>query len=530
MDQTRAKTIRELFVEIKLSCSEEENNIQVCGVTDDSRQVRPGMLFVAVTGITVDGHRFIADAVANGCVAVLASRDFGGECPVPLLRIDDTGGALGYLAAAFYDYPCRRMKMIGVTGTNGKTTSTYLLEGMIHDAGGIPGIIGTVSVRYKGSESPASLTTPQPVELQRTLWRMHQAGITHVAMEVSSHALAMQRINGVWFDVVLFTNITRDHLDFHGSMEEYFSQKEKLFASHLKRDGKGVVMLDGNPGEVDGESEAWGDRLVRVLAEGNHPVITCGIGKGLIRSRKFQFDLQGIRAEIVAAEEEYLLNSPLVGLFNLKNLLGAIGCGKALGYDLPTACKGVERVRGVPGRLERVTVNGEAESQAAGLATVFVDYAHTPDALENVLLTLRALEPARLIVVFGCGGDRDKGKRPLMGAVAARFADVLLVTSDNPRSESPQRILEEIEDGIRGEKLSKVQGELLMRGPFRKGYDIVEERGEAIRIAIRGAGKGDVVLISGKGHECYQIVGNRKLFFDDRQQAKEQLNMARQAA
>jgi len=485
------------------------------------------MLFVAVAGATVNGHRFINDAVANGCAAVLACRDFAGQCAVPLMKIDDTAKALGYLAAAFFDFPCRRMKMIGITGTNGKTTCTYLLESMIGLAGGTPGVIGTVSVRYQGCESPAALTTPQPVELQQILCQMVEAGVTHVAMEVSSHALAQQRINGVWFDVALFTNISRDHLDFHGSMAGYFAEKEKLFASYLKEDGKGVIVLGK---EEEQEGNGWCDRLVDVLARGKHGCLTCGIGRGLIQAGNFKFDLQGIRAEIVTPEARCVLDSPLVGDFNLRNLLAVIGCGTALGYDLPTVCRGVAGVAGVPGRLERVLPNGDTLRQGREVAAVFVDYAHTPDALENVLLTLRALNPARLIVVFGCGGDRDRGKRPLMGGVAARLADVLLVTSDNPRSEPPQKIMEEIVAGIMEEKLTKAKGEQLMQSRQQKGYDVIEERAEAIRIAISGAQAGDVVLISGKGHESYQIIGSRKLFFDDRQQAKAQLNIARQAA
>ncbi|MCK9294909.1 MAG: UDP-N-acetylmuramoyl-L-alanyl-D-glutamate--2,6-diaminopimelate ligase [Desulfobulbaceae bacterium] len=531
MAQMRKKRLGDLLAaaELAILCPEHDKDIEICGVADDSRKVSPGMLFVAVAGATVDGHRFINDAVAKGCAAVVAGRDYAEKCAVPLMKIDDTGRALGYLAAAFFDFPCRRMKMIGITGTNGKTTSTYLLEAMIQRAGGVPGIIGTVSVRYQGQEFPAALTTPQPVELQQVLEQMLAAGVTHVAMEVSSHALALQRVNGVFFDVALFTNISRDHLDFHGSMAGYFAEKEKLFASYLKEDGQGVIVL-GNGEEGELESDNWCGRLIAGLERGRHACLTCGIGRGLIQARNFTFDLQGIRAEIVSAGARFVLASPLVGEFNLRNLLGVIGCGTALGYDLPAICQGVAGVRGVPGRLERVLPDGDTAREGRELASVFVDYAHTPDALENVLLTLRALRPARLIVVFGCGGDRDRGKRPLMGSVAARLADVLLVTSDNPRSEPPLQIMAEIEAGIREEKLAKAKGEQLLQARQMKGYDMVEERAEAIRIAICGAQAGDVVLISGKGHECYQIKGSRKLFFDDREQAREQLNIARQAA
>lgn len=531
MVRMRKKRLGDLLAaaELPIVCLEGTQDVEITGVTDDSRKIVPGMLFVAVPGATVDGHRFINDAVAKGCAAVLAFRGYAEKCAVPLMKIADTGRALGYLAAAFFDFPCRRMKMIGITGTNGKTTCTYLLEAMISRAGGIPGVIGTVSVRYKGYETPAALTTPQPVELQQILDQMVEAGVTHVAMEVSSHALAQQRINGVWFDVALFTNISRDHLDFHGNMESYFAEKERLFTSYLKGDGQGVIVLGNGEGQGQ-QGDDWCDRLNHGLDRGNHVCISCGIGRGLIQAGNFSFDLQGIRAEIVTPEARFVLESPLVGEFNLRNLLGVIGCGMALGYDLQSSCQGVAGVTGVPGRLERVLPDGDTSREGGAVATVLVDYAHTPDALENVLLTLRELKPARLILVFGCGGDRDRGKRPLMGGVAARLADVLLVTSDNPRSEPPQQIMAEIEAGIREEKLTKAKGAQLMQARSVKGYDVIEERAEAIRIAIGGAGAGDVVLISGKGHECYQIIGSRKLFFDDRQQAREQLNIARQAA
>jgi len=531
MMEMRKKKLGDLLAaaDLAITCPARAREVEISGVTDDSRKAAPGMLFVAVAGATVDGHRFINDAVARGCAAVLASLAYAEKCDALLLKVDDTGRALGYLAAAFCDFPCRRMKMIGITGTNGKTTCTYLLEAVIRRAGGDPGVIGTVSVRYQGHESPAALTTPQPVELQRILTQMADAGVTHVVMEVSSHALSLQRVNGVWFDVALFTNLSRDHLDFHGSMDGYFAEKEKLFASYLKEDGQGVIVLgQGQGGEQEGD--VWCERLIDVLGRGRHVCLSCGIGRGLIRAADFSFDLQGIRAEIVTPAARCMLDSPLVGDFNLRNLLGVIGCGTALGFELPVICRGVAGVAGVPGRLERVLPDADAELNGAELATVFVDYAHTPDALENVLLTLRALQPARLIVVFGCGGDRDRGKRPLMGGVAARLGDVLLVTSDNPRSEPPRQIMAEIEAGIREEKLARVASELLMQAGSLQGYDLIEERSEAIRIAIQGAQGGDVVLISGKGHENYQIIGSRKLFFDDREQARKQLNIARQAA
>ncbi len=514
MASERIKRLGDLLAACGASCDALYSDVAVCGVTDDSRQVKPGTLFVAVAGLTVDGHLFIGEAVKKGCAAVLVCREVD-DHEVPIIHVDDTMAALGFIAAAFYDYPANSMKMIGITGTNGKTTSSYLLEAVIAEAGGRPGVIGTVSVRYQGEEFPALLTTPPSVELQRTLRRMADSGVTHVAMEVSSHALARHRVNGIFFDVALFTNLSRDHLDFHGSMESYFSQKEKLFSRHLKKNGKGVVVLDGM---CDGESEErWSGKLVRMMADVNYSFLTCGIGKGLIQARNFHYSLEGICAEIVTPEEQCRLKSQLVGEFNLKNLLGAIGCGVALGWDLDTICLGLNRADSVPGRMERVT--GDKNSGVK----VFVDYAHTPDALEKALQTLRDLNPLRFIVVFGCGGDRDRGKRPLMGEVAAQLADVILLTTDNARTESPRKILQDIEQGVKKGDLALMTIGDLKTKAGQRGYVVVEKRDEAIGLAITCAETGDVVFISGKGHENYQIIGTEKYFFDDRQQARLQL-------
>ncbi|MCB2180661.1 MAG: UDP-N-acetylmuramoyl-L-alanyl-D-glutamate--2,6-diaminopimelate ligase [Desulfobulbaceae bacterium] len=517
----RKKSLNSLLTGLDVSCDENTGDIEVCGVTADSRQVQPGMLFVAVAGQTVDGHRFIAEAVQKGCPAVMACREADVTVDVPVVRADDTAAMLGFVAGAFYDHPCRQLRMIGITGTNGKTTSSYLLEEVIQHTGGKPGVIGTVSVRYMGHETFASLTTPQPVELQRILRKMCESGVTHVVMEVSSHALEQQRVNGIWFDVVLFTNLSRDHLDYHGTMERYFAQKEKLFSLHLKEKGKGVIVLSQNDSQGEANVE-WSQRLVQLLTKNNRRFWTCGIGKGLVQARNFKSDLGGIKADIITPEEQCHLTSKLVGRFNLKNLLGTIGCAEALGLDLDTICRGLRRADGVPGRMERIFLqknDGKSEADV----DVFVDYAHTPDALENVLRTLKELNPVRLVVVFGCGGDRDQGKRSLMGEVAARLADVVILTTDNSRTESPVKILAEIEQGVKKANLAKVAGEQLMESPDQNGYDIVADRAEAIRIAIRHAQPGDVVLISGKGHETYQIAGSKKEFFDDRDQARKQL-------
>lgn len=528
--QTRVKRLGELLAGLDYRGPEGLETIEVCGVTDDSRKVRPGMLFVACAGMTVDGHSYINEAVARGAAAVLAAKGRVADCDVPSIEVADPRMILGSLAAVFFDFPSREMKMIGITGTNGKTTCSYLLEAMIAESGGRPGVIGTVNVRFGGRTLPAAFTTPQAADLQALLRDMADSGVDHAIMEVSSHALAQDRLQGTGFDVALFTNLSRDHLDFHGDMEDYYAAKEKLFTAHLKPEGAAVLVIDSDGGEEPGHV-SWQERLAGVLRAAGRRLITCGIGRGDVRAEKYHFDLQGIEAEVTIPGSSQEMKSPLVGAFNLKNLLGVTGCGVALGLDAPVMIRGVAGLRHIPGRLERVTADngGPEAADGEGAATVFVDYAHTPDAMENVLATLKALQPRRIIVVFGCGGDRDRGKRPLMGRVAARYGDVVLLTSDNPRSEEPESILADIEMGVKEEGLERLRRDEGGTG-LARGYDIIVDRARAIGIAIRGAQSGDVVLISGKGHEDYQIIGDKRISFDDRRQAEEELRLARQAA
>lgn len=506
--------------------------IDISAITSDSRQVKPGTLFVAVPGLTVNGHNFVDDAIAKGCAAVMVEEGWcnAGNCQnqnTACIEVADTRAALGRVAASFYGHPARTMKLIGITGTNGKTTTTYLLEAMIREAGGNPGVIGTVNYRYNGLEVPASFTTPEAVSLQELLRRMADSGVSHVIMEVSSHALAQKRLEGLLFDVAVFTNLSRDHLDFHGDMAGYFDSKKKLFLEYLKKDGKAVVVE--SPELVDSTENAgpridWGSCLAQELvfstewqnaSKGEMDIVTCGMTGANVWVDSFDEDLNGINAEIVTPAGRFHLRSSLVGEFNLKNLLGGVGTGIALGFDPAVIVQGLGKANMVPGRLERVTSSKDL--------AVFVDYAHTPDALENVLKTLRKIVSGRLIVVFGCGGDRDQGKRPLMGEIAGRLADIALATSDNPRSESPLKILAEIELGLQNTSLRRMRAEALLSRPAMRGYDIVESRQEAIAVAIRYANSNDLVLISGKGHENYQITSTGKIFFDDRLEAVRQL-------
>jgi len=515
----------ELFRSIDCRVSGKMQGVFVHSIAADSRKVVPGCLFVAVDGLTVDGHEFIDEAIRKGCVAVVVNKGYAatGQGHVPFIEVEDTGALLGVLAAKFYDNPARKMCIVGITGTNGKTTTTYLLENLIRRSGNIPGVIGTVNYRYGDKVVPAPHTTPGPVELQNLLWDMVAYGVTHVVMEVSSHALAQNRLQGLQFDIAVFTNLSRDHLDFHGDMENYFVSKKKLFTKLLKKDGYGIVCQSESPEDFAGEPD-WGERLYRELttpetANCKHlsevRLVSCGINGKHVHAKAHHFGLDGIHAEIVTPAGECNVDSPLVGDFNLTNILGAMSVGICLGFDLELIRSAMTSVEQIPGRLEQIGSNT--------LVKVFVDYAHTPDALENVLETLRKLNPPRLVVVFGCGGDRDKGKRPLMGAIAARLSDVIIITSDNPRSEDPAQILAAIEQGVVARTLPKINVDEMMR-TGKKGYDVIEDRAAAIAAAIGNARPGDVVLICGKGHEDYQITRQGKSFFDDRLEAGKNLD------
>lgn len=526
------KNLGRLLEDLEHSATKLMEDINISAITSDSRQVKPGTLFVAVPGLTVNGHNFVDDAIAKGCAAVMVEKGWSKvgnyqNQDAPCIEVTDTRAALGRVAASFYGHPARAMKLIGITGTNGKTTTTYLLEAMIREAGGNPGVIGTVNYRYNGLEVPASFTTPEAVSLHELLRRMADSGISHVIMEVSSHALAQKRLEGLLFDIAVFTNLSRDHLDFHGDMAGYFASKKKLFLEYLKKDGKAVVVESSELAdsvENVGPRIDWGSCLVEEIvcsaewqnaSEGKMDIITCGMTGAKVWVDSFNEDLNGIDAEIVMPAGRFHLHSSLVGEFNLKNLLGGVGAGIALGFDPNMIVHGLGKANIAPGRLERVMAGKDP--------AVFVDYAHTPDALENVLKTLRKIVSGRLIVVFGCGGDRDQGKRPLMGEIAGRLADIALATSDNPRGESPLKILAEIELGLQKTALRRMRAEALLNRPKMRGYDIIESRREAIAVAVRYANPGDLVLISGKGHENYQITSTGKIFFDDRLEAVRQL-------
>jgi UDP-N-acetylmuramyl-tripeptide synthetase len=463
-------------------------DLEVGEVRDDSRAVERGDLFVATRGQTVDGHDFLGAAAERGAVAAVVDDNAAQGFPGVRVRVRGSTRALGLIAANRWGRPADAMTMIAVTGTNGKTTTTFLVEGLARAAGGVPGVLGTVTYRFGATVRESPFTTPTPLVLHATLAEMRDAGVTHVAMEASSHALELGRLDGVKYRVAAFTNLTQDHLDFHGTMQAYAESKAKLFREHLTSDGVGVVNMDNE----------WGAFMLQEVRGRALAVATSGVPEILVMRSAQSVD--GIDAEFMTPIGALRVRSPLIGAFNLENLAIAVGIGVGMGLDAATIARGLGGVRGVPGRVERV-------DNERGIG-VFVDYAHTPDALERVMAALRPLARGRLIVVFGCGGDRDKSKRPKMGRAVARDADLPIVTSDNPRTEEPGAIIEMILAGVREVR------------PGDDGFLVEADRRRAIAMAIEAARAGDIVLIAGKGHEDYQIVGKTKQHFDDREEAR----------
>ncbi|MFZ5563691.1 MAG: UDP-N-acetylmuramoyl-L-alanyl-D-glutamate--2,6-diaminopimelate ligase [Thermodesulfobacteriota bacterium] len=472
--------------------------------------VLPGGIFVAIRGSAKDGHDFIGQALEKGAAAIVVEKDVDTRGVV--VRVSDTRRALAVLAAMFYGNPCERLMMVGVTGTNGKTTTTALVERMLAAAGKNVGVIGTGNFRYGGRRFKNPLTTPESADLQRILSEMAAAGVTHVVMEVSSHALAQQRVAACVFDAAVFTNLTQDHLDFHGTMDAYWECKKRLFIQtpeiHIrKKRVASVINCNDKRGLALFETLPPAGRVSAGFSEdcAVHP-------RGIVSSPA------GISGTLVTPAGEMAFSSPLVGPYNLENILCAAGAAFALGLDAEAVRTGIDGFTGVPGRLEKV-----ADRMGR---FVFVDYAHTPDALENVLAALRKISRGRLFCVFGCGGDRDRAKRPKMARIAVTIADRVVVTSDNPRSEEPQAIIAEIVKGTSG--LSEQVFDIAaLAGPGDAGRFLVEpDRRQAIRTAVMASAPGDTILIAGKGEETYQIFKDRTIDFDDRREAAEALKIA----
>lgn len=457
-------------------------DIEIKGIACDSKAVSRDYLFIAVPGTKIDGHRFANEAVERGASAVVIEREIPLDDGIAKVYVKDSRTALAKIANEFYGRPAERLRCIGITGTNGKTTISYLMDSIVSAAGHKAGLIGTINYRIGERIIPAVNTTPGPVELYNFMDKMTQNSIDHLVMEVSSHSLDQKRVEGIDFAAAIFTNLTGDHLDYHKTLGEYFNAKAKLFEG-LGAGSYGIINID----------DEWGKKLVR-RSKGR--VMTYGTKTGAdFLAGGMELSLSGTKFRINTPGGQIKIETKLIGLHNVYNITAAVAAGSALGFS-PEAVKcGAENVRAIPGRLEPIDCGQPFK--------VFVDYAHTDDALHNVLSALRPLIAERIIVVFGCGGDRDRVKRPRMGKVAGKLADLVIVTSDNPRSEDPRTITEEITAGIE-----------------TKNYRVTVDRMEAIRQALSAARDGDCVLIAGKGHETYQVLKDTTVAFDDREVAR----------
>lgn len=479
-------TIEELLACLPVVSAVGPREGELSGVTDDSREVVANGVFVAVKGALSDGHDYIEQAVNKGVVVVVAEEVAPEGFEKTWIQVASTRLAVPVIADLWWSSPSQDLDMIGVTGTNGKTTTAYLLHAIIKKLRLRAGMIGTVVVDDGLTETPAKNTTPGAMQLQGLLALMRENGCGGVVMEVSSHGLEQGRTDGVDFNVGIFTNLTQDHLDYHGSMENYFDAKKMLFEQLAKSGGKKVAVIN--------KDDRWGGELMKSF-ENRLNLISYGFGSGCdFRAGKVTQNSRGMEFQLSAKGREFLVRAPLIGRFNVMNVVAALAAVSALGIGLREAIEALRDVS-VPGRLELV-------GSAAG-AAVFVDYAHTPDALLSVCQTLRELNPGRLITVFGCGGDRDRGKRAPMARAVEQYSDFSFVTSDNPRSEDPEAILSEVVKGFSG-----------------TNYRKIVDRSEAIQEAVALSQQGDIVLIAGKGHEDYQLIGGKTLSFDDRVEAR----------
>ncbi|MBN9658891.1 MAG: UDP-N-acetylmuramoyl-L-alanyl-D-glutamate--2,6-diaminopimelate ligase [Acidobacteria bacterium] len=462
------------------------DGLDVTGLDYDSRRVKPGYLFFAFPGAKADGRAFAAKAMEAGAIGVISElakpEDFEGLW----IRVQHGRAALAAMSRRFYEAPDESLALVGVTGTNGKTTTVYCVDAMLRHAGRVTGMVGTILYRVASEERPAVNTTPDSLDLMRLMDEVKRAGGTNFTFEVSSHALALRRVAGLTFHTVLFTNLTRDHLDFHGTMEEYFAAKVLLFQGAGGPAPKFAVI---------NADDSWG-KQIPLLPETKR--LTYGLKSNAdVKAENIDAGFHGLRFDVRYPGGRQHIESKLCGLINVYNLLGAFAVGLSLGLPAPQIAEGLESCSAVPGRFERV--------DAGQPFLVVVDYAHTDDALRNTIATARALNPKRVITLFGCGGDRDRAKRPLMGQAAAELSDFVVVTSDNPRSEDPLSIINDTLVGVRR---------------FDTRHVVEPEREKAIRLAIAEARPGDIVLLAGKGHETYQVLRDRTIDFDDRVAAR----------
>ena len=477
-----------------------------------AQDVQPGGVFVAIKGLVADGHDFIDEAIKRGASAVVVQKPVKSESII--IEVENTRKALAVLSARFFNHPSEKLFLIGITGTNGKTTTAFLIERIFNQAGFKAGVIGTLNYRYAGKTFQNPMTTPESFDLQKILAEMLDNGVTHVVMEVSSHALDLFRVHYCRFDLAIFTNLTQDHLDYHHTMDAYWACKKRLFTeiSNFKSMDNRILF-------VINDNDDKGKELIRTLKTrfGRKHMLTAGFSDNNdISSNRFSHDLRGITGEIKTPSGAFEFVSPLVGPHNLENILCATGAGLALGLSENVIKDAIESVQAVPGRLESVLNNRGR--------FVYVDYAHTPDALEKVLSSLRPSTQGRLICVFGCGGDRDKGKRSKMGEIAGRLSDLVVITSDNPRTESPTDIIDQITEGIK-ESMNSHFTPSNIDQDFLKGYVVEPDRRKAIFLAVKVSKENDAILIAGKGNEPYQIIGNETIVFDDRIEAGNALSV-----
>ncbi|MGD9732873.1 MAG: UDP-N-acetylmuramoyl-L-alanyl-D-glutamate--2,6-diaminopimelate ligase, partial [Desulfamplus sp.] len=516
----------------------------ISSIHANAGEVKPGGLFIAVKGFKADGHDYIGQAVENGASAIVVERKidkkelaalFSSSLIKPaVVEVQDTRKAMSAIAARFYGNPSDAMVLVGVTGTNGKTTTAFLIESIFKAAGYNTGVIGTVNYRFGDKVFDNPVTTPDSIDLHRILAQMRDAGVTHVVMEVSSHAVDLHRVRDCEFDVGVFTNLTQDHLDYHKTMSAYFACKKSFFTRQLKKGKKGgksvaVINIDDSYG-VKIAAELGSKAITTAISADKDKSITPQISSSSIKD-----DISGLKGDIQIQisntaitntavnrnssgdlSDSFSFSSKLTGQFNLENILSAAGASYAVGISLKTIAKGIEACNGVPGRLERVEADGKKDSSVK--RHVFVDYAHTPDALDSILKTLKMRAPARLISVFGCGGDRDKTKRPIMGEIAYRYSDITIVTSDNPRTEEPNSIIRQIVKGIEDAKscLNMENAEKSDRNNIEKQVIVEPDRAAALSLAIKISQPNDIIVAAGKGHETYQITAQGKIDFDDR--------------
>jgi UDP-N-acetylmuramoyl-L-alanyl-D-glutamate--2,6-diaminopimelate ligase len=483
-------------------------SVSIDGASHDSRRIKPGWLFVAAPGAKSDGYVYVSDAIRAGAAAIIAEkRPTADAAGIAWITVPDARKVLSVIAALVHDEPTRRLVLVGVTGTNGKTTFTYLMEGIFRAAGWNPGVVGTVSYRWEGIERPAFHTTPEASDLQAIFDEMVHDGVTHSVIEASSHGLHLDRLGGCHFDVGVFTNLSQDHLDYHQDMESYYQAKRLLFTRLLPASSKtrasAVVNID----------DPYGRRLAGEIT--GLPVISFGTSPDCAtRPLESSISAAGISADIQSSLGPIPVRSKLTGAFNLLNILAAVAVASTLEIPRETVIRGIESVATIPGRLERV------ESPTG---TIFVDYAHTPHALKNVLDALAGLRTGRIITIMGCGGDRDRSKRPKMGKEAAMGSDCLVVTSDNPRTEDPVAIITDVLHGVMDADLTLLDEDWRGDELPPRSYRVIPDRREAIRWALQYIEPNDILLIAGKGHETYQEINGARYPFDDRQVVSEEL-------